>query len=53
MAGQDLLAAVIPALTNLTDFPKVADRLQQGLLNELFLARVMFHPEGFVSHPAF
>jgi hypothetical protein len=53
MAGQDLLAAVIPALTNLTDFPKVADRLQQGLLNELFLARAMFHPEGFVSHPAF
>ena len=53
MAGQDLLGTVIPALTNLANFPKLADRLQQGLLNELFLARVMFHEEGFVSDPAF
>ena len=53
MAGQDLLGAVIPALTNLANFPKIADRLQQGLLNELFLARVMFHPDGFVTDPAF
>jgi hypothetical protein len=53
MAAQDLLATVIPSLTELSNFPKLADRLQQGLLNELFLARVMFHPEGFVSDPAF
>ena len=41
------------ALGNLSKFPQVADRLQQGLLNELFLARLMIHPEGLVSRAAF
>ena len=27
----------------------LADRLQQGLLNELFLSRLMIHPDGFAS----
>ncbi|MDI3289478.1 hypothetical protein [Polyangium sp. 15x6] len=31
----------------------LADRLQQGLLNNLFLARLMIHPQGFISDPAF
>jgi len=31
----------------------LADRLQQGLLNNLFLARLMIHPNGFVSDPNF
>jgi hypothetical protein len=53
MAAQDLAVTVIPALTELSNFPKLADRLQQGLLTELFLARVMFHPDGFRDHPAF
>ena len=30
-------------------FPKLADRLQQGLLNELYLGRLMIHPSGFAS----
>ncbi|MBK8295377.1 MAG: hypothetical protein IPK93_11675 [Solirubrobacterales bacterium] len=44
---------VISALTDLNNFPKVADRLQQGLLNELYLARLMVHPDGFTSAPGF
>ncbi|TKD07323.1 hypothetical protein [Polyangium fumosum] len=31
----------------------LADRLQQGLLNNLFLARLMIHPQGFIADPAF
>ena len=41
------------ALGNLSKFPQVADRLQQGLLNELFLGRLMIHPDGLVSKAAF
>ena len=33
-------------LADLSDFPELADRLQQGLLNELFLGRLMIHPAG-------
>ena len=38
-------------LTDLSDFPELADRLQQGLLNELYLGRLMIHPAGFGSAP--
>jgi hypothetical protein len=34
-------------------FPAFADRLQQAILDTLFLGRLMIHPSGFVSHPAF
>lgn len=44
---------VAEALSNLSGFPKVADRLQQGLLNEMFLTRLMIHPQGLVSKAAF
>ncbi len=37
----------------LSRFPRVADRLQQGLLNQLMLARLMIHPAGLVGDPAF
>ena len=43
-------AAVLPDLSN---FPMLADRLHQGLLNGLFLGRLMIHPAGFASHVAF
>jgi len=33
--------------------PSVSDRLQQAVLDQLFLARLMIHPQGFVSDPAF
>lgn len=52
MASEDV-GAVVLALNELSQFDTVPDRLQQGLLNELFLARLMFHPGGFGTDPAF
>jgi hypothetical protein len=40
-------------LTDLSRFPELTDRVQQGLLNELFLGRALIHPGGFSAHPAF
>jgi hypothetical protein len=53
MAFDDGLLTVPNALVDMNSFNKIADRLQQGLLNELFLARLMFHPDGLGSDPAF
>jgi len=52
MSEGDLLTVVI-ALKNLSTFPSTADRLQQGLLNEMYLSRLMIHPDGFSSSPDF
>ena len=52
MANSDI-GAVIPALANLSKFEVIPDRLAQGLLNELFLARLMYHPDGLGTDPAF
>jgi hypothetical protein len=38
---------------DLSRFPTLADRLQQGLLNFMFLGRLMIHPQGLSSHPEF
>ncbi len=43
----------ISFLQNLSNFPKLGDRSQQGLLDELFLGRLMIHPDGFLSNGAF
>jgi hypothetical protein len=40
-------------LLDLSKFPQLADRLQQGLLDEIFLGRLMANPDGFLSDPAF
>lgn len=41
-------------LNNLSGFPKLADRVQQGLLDELYLGRAMISTNGgFSSDPAF
>jgi hypothetical protein len=53
MSGADVPNTVANILTDLSNFPQLADRLQQGLLNELFLSRLMIHPDGFGSDPAF
>jgi hypothetical protein len=37
----------------MSGFPTLADRSQQGILNTLFLGRLLVHPDGFVSDPAF
>jgi hypothetical protein len=43
----------IAVLQDLSRFSTLADRLQQGLLNVLFLGRLMRHPSGFTANPAF
>jgi hypothetical protein len=40
-------------LANLNGFENVVDRLQQGVLNFLYLGRVMLNPKGFASNAAF
>ena len=52
MSESDVPSAV-PALQNLSAFPKITDRLQQGLLDELYLGRAMISPSGFTSDAAF
>jgi hypothetical protein len=39
-------------LNDLSNFPTLTDRLQQGILNFLYLGRLMIHPDGFDSDPA-
>jgi hypothetical protein len=52
MSQADIPVA-ISALQDLSRFPALPDRLQQGLLNELYLGRLMISPNGFTAHPAF
>jgi hypothetical protein len=52
MASQDI-PNVVSTLRDLSGFPSVADRLQQGFVNALYLGRAMIHPQGFSSNLAF
>ena len=52
MATADVPNAVA-ALTDMSRFPWLTDRVQQGELNFLYLARLMAHPQGFSSNAAF
>ena len=52
MATADVPNAVL-ALTDLSRFPLLTDRVQQGELDFLYLARLMVHPAGFGSNAAF
>lgn len=40
-------------LGDLSHFPEQADRMVQGILNQQFLGRLLNHPQGFASSPAF
>jgi hypothetical protein len=42
----------ITVLQDLGRMPTIADRLQQGMLNFLYLGRLMVHPQGLVTSPA-
>ena len=44
-ADEDIGVAV-SALQDVSNFPKIADRTQQGFLNQLFLARLVFDSLG-------
>ena len=47
------LGTVIQALTNMSNFPKMADRMVQGFVNFMLIQRAMIHPEGFAQQAAF
>jgi hypothetical protein len=47
------LPTTIGILQDLSGFPKLADRVQQGLLDELYLGRAMLHPDGLGGSAAF
>ncbi len=52
MSGADIGNAVA-ILQEISKFPTLTDRLQQAMVDQLFLARLMIHPNGFVSNAAF
>jgi hypothetical protein len=52
MSESDVPVA-IAALQELSRFPALPDRLQQGLLDELYLGRAMISSSGFTTAPAF
>jgi hypothetical protein len=52
MSEDDVLNA-IDILGDVGKFPSLTDRLQQSMVDQLFLARLMIHKNGFVADPAF
>ncbi len=53
MSEDDVFPVAVPALSDMSNFKPLADRLQQGLLDFLYLGRAMIHPGGFADDPAF
>jgi hypothetical protein len=47
------LANLAEAVQDLSRFPSVPDRLQQGLVNFMYLGRLLVHPRGFAADPRF
>ncbi len=52
MAESDI-PVVVASLENVSNFPAIPDRLQQGLLDELYLGRALVSPSGFTTAAAF
>jgi hypothetical protein len=52
MATEDV-PNVASILLDLSNFPTLADRVQQGMLNFLYLGRLMIHPDGLGANAAF
>ncbi|HEX3909795.1 MAG TPA: hypothetical protein VHW67_03710 [Solirubrobacteraceae bacterium] len=53
MSESDVVPTTILALENVSNFPAIPDRLQQGLLDELYLGRLMDNPAGFDTAVSF
>ncbi len=47
------LPNIATILLDVSNFPTLVDRVQQGMLNFLYLGRAMIHPDGLGSDPAF
>ncbi|MBA2349636.1 MAG: hypothetical protein H0V81_15220, partial [Solirubrobacterales bacterium] len=52
MATKDVPTA-LAVLQDLSTFPLLIDHVQQGFLQQLFLGRLMLHPDGFAAQAAF
>jgi hypothetical protein len=52
MALEDI-PNVAHSLVEMSNFATMADRMQQGLLNQMFLGRLMITADGLASDPAF
>jgi hypothetical protein len=52
MASEDV-PHIATLLGDLSRFSTVPDRMQQGMLDALYLGRTMIRPDGLSSHPAF
>jgi hypothetical protein len=54
MASDDIDGGnIFQIINDLSNFPSLSDRMHQGILNTLFLGRLLRHPDGFASDPAF
>lgn len=47
------LGTVIAALQDMSEFKKMADRMQQGFVNFMYLGRALIHPDGLATDEAF
>lgn len=51
--AQEDMGTALKILNDFSAFRNFADRIQQGLVNELYLGRLMIHPQGLAADPAF
>jgi len=51
--AEEDIVHIVGVLNDLSRFNTIADRMQQGFLQQLFLGRALIHPQGLSSHPAF
>ncbi len=51
--SEDDIGNAASVLTEVSAFPTMADRLQQGVLNQIVLGRLMLADDGLVADPAF
>lgn len=51
-AAEDI-GNIVTSINDFSSFNTVADRMQQGFLNQLLLGRLMIHPQGLSANPAF
>jgi hypothetical protein len=51
--SEDDVPALLGVLGDMSAFRTVPDRLQQSMVNFLFLGRLMLHPDGLSANPAF
>jgi hypothetical protein len=51
--SEDDIGVVLAALRDMSAFRAIPDRLQQSMVNVMFLGRLLRHADGFAGHPAF